>query len=58
MIEIYQHVGEETRRAAPRSRVRVARIVYVTDSIEEAKRDLRDIDLGTRTNRRVRQERS
>ena len=46
MIEIYQRVGEEARRDAPRSHVRVSRMVYVTDSVEEAKRDLRDIDLG------------
>lgn len=46
MIEIYQRAGAEARRDAPRSRVRVARMVYVTDSVKEAKRDLRDIDLG------------
>ncbi|MGZ9243852.1 MAG: hypothetical protein ACXW6K_25560, partial [Candidatus Binatia bacterium] len=31
MIEIYQRAGDKARRDAPRSRVRVARMVYVTD---------------------------
>ena len=46
MIEIYQRAGADARREAPRSRVRIARMVYVTDSVKEAKRDLRDIDPG------------
>ena len=46
MIEIYQRAGAEARRAAPRSRVRVARMVYVTDSVAQAKRDLGAVDLG------------
>lgn len=46
MIEIYQRAGAEVGRAAPRSRVRVARMIYVTDSVQQAKRELGDIDLG------------
>jgi alkanesulfonate monooxygenase SsuD/methylene tetrahydromethanopterin reductase-like flavin-dependent oxidoreductase (luciferase family) len=46
MIEIYQRAGAEAHRLAPRSRVRVARMIYVTDSVAQAKRDLTGIDLG------------
>jgi alkanesulfonate monooxygenase SsuD/methylene tetrahydromethanopterin reductase-like flavin-dependent oxidoreductase (luciferase family) len=46
MIEIYQRAGAEAHRPAPLSRVRVARMVYVTNSVEQAKHDLRDVDLG------------
>jgi alkanesulfonate monooxygenase SsuD/methylene tetrahydromethanopterin reductase-like flavin-dependent oxidoreductase (luciferase family) len=46
MIEIYQRAGSEARRAAPRSRVRVSRMVYVTDSVAQAKRELGAVDLG------------
>jgi alkanesulfonate monooxygenase SsuD/methylene tetrahydromethanopterin reductase-like flavin-dependent oxidoreductase (luciferase family) len=46
MIEIYQRIGAEAGRVAPRGRVRVARMVYVTDSVEQAKRDLRGVELG------------
>jgi alkanesulfonate monooxygenase SsuD/methylene tetrahydromethanopterin reductase-like flavin-dependent oxidoreductase (luciferase family) len=46
MIEIYQRAGAEAQRPAPRSRVRIARTVYVTDSVAQAKRDLGAIDLG------------
>ena len=46
MIEIYQRAGAEAHRPTPLSRVRVARMVYVTDSVQQAKRDLRDVDLG------------
>lgn len=46
MIEIYQRAGEEAKRPTPRSRVRVARMIYVTDSLAQAKRDLSGIDLG------------
>ncbi len=46
MIDIYQRAGAEAGSAAPRGRVRVARMIYVTDSVEQAKRDLGAIDLG------------
>ena len=46
MIEIYQRAGAEAHRPAPLSRVRVARMVYVTDSVQQAKHDLREVDLG------------
>ena len=46
MIEIYQRAGKEVDHAVPRSRVRVARMIYVTDSVDQAKRDLRNSDLG------------
>ncbi len=46
MIEIYQRAGTEARRPAPRSRVRISRMVYVTESVAQAKRDLGAIDLG------------
>ena len=46
MIEIYQRAGAKAHRHAPLSRVRVARMVYVTDSVHQAKRDLYDVDLG------------
>ena len=45
MIGIYMS-SEHKRGAAPaRSRVRVGRVVYVCDSVAEAKRDLRDAEL-------------
>jgi alkanesulfonate monooxygenase SsuD/methylene tetrahydromethanopterin reductase-like flavin-dependent oxidoreductase (luciferase family) len=46
MVESYQRAGDEARRAAPRSRVRVARMIYVTDSVSQAKHDLSAVDLG------------
>lgn len=46
MIDIYQRAGAEAHRSAPRSRVRIARMVYLTDSVQQAKTDLRDVDLG------------
>jgi alkanesulfonate monooxygenase SsuD/methylene tetrahydromethanopterin reductase-like flavin-dependent oxidoreductase (luciferase family) len=41
MIDIYLRSGEK----AARSRVRVARVVYVTDSVKQAKRELHGADL-------------
>ena len=41
MIEIYQRAGDEARRAPPRGQVRVARMIYLTDSVAQAKRHLR-----------------
>lgn len=46
MIEIFQRVGAETGRPSARSRIRIARMVYVTDSVAQAKHDLGGIDLG------------
>ena len=46
MIEIYQRAGAEAGRSTPRSRVRVSRMVYVTDSVAQAKRELGAVDLG------------
>jgi alkanesulfonate monooxygenase SsuD/methylene tetrahydromethanopterin reductase-like flavin-dependent oxidoreductase (luciferase family) len=45
MIEIY--MASEHKRGAPpsRSRARVGRVVYVCDSVAQAKRDLRDAEL-------------
>ena len=39
--------------SACRSKVRVARFVYVTDSKEQARRELRDLDLGSSVNGRL-----
>ncbi len=46
MIEIYQRAGADAGRWTPRSRVRVSRMVYVTDSVAQAKRELGAVDLG------------
>ena len=45
MIDVYLR-SEHKRGAAPaRSRLRIGRVVYVADSVEQAKRDLADADL-------------
>jgi alkanesulfonate monooxygenase SsuD/methylene tetrahydromethanopterin reductase-like flavin-dependent oxidoreductase (luciferase family) len=46
MIAIYQRAGDDAQRPAPRSRVRIARVVYVADSVRQAKRELRGAHLG------------
>ncbi|MFK5687993.1 hypothetical protein ACI3GN_15765, partial [Lactiplantibacillus plantarum] len=51
MLAIYMN-SEHKRGAAPaRSRARVGRVVYVCDSVAEAKRDLRDAELRHAYNR-------
>jgi alkanesulfonate monooxygenase SsuD/methylene tetrahydromethanopterin reductase-like flavin-dependent oxidoreductase (luciferase family) len=46
MIDTYLRAPSQTVMPN-RSRVRVARFVYVTDSVEQARRDLRENDLGS-----------
>jgi alkanesulfonate monooxygenase SsuD/methylene tetrahydromethanopterin reductase-like flavin-dependent oxidoreductase (luciferase family) len=45
MIEIYLNSEHKLGAAPARSRVRVGRVVYVTDSVAQAKRELADADL-------------
>src|SRR5882757_7948851 len=45
MIDTYMHSPHERGPKPARSRVRVGRVVYVADSVAQAKRDLRDADL-------------
>jgi alkanesulfonate monooxygenase SsuD/methylene tetrahydromethanopterin reductase-like flavin-dependent oxidoreductase (luciferase family) len=45
MIDIYMRSEHKQGAAPARSRVRVGRVVYVCDSVAEAKRDLRDAEL-------------
>ncbi|MGH6768958.1 MAG: LLM class flavin-dependent oxidoreductase [Xanthobacteraceae bacterium] len=45
MIDIYMSSEHRQGPAPARSRVRVGRVVYVTDSVAQAKKDLRDAEL-------------
>jgi alkanesulfonate monooxygenase SsuD/methylene tetrahydromethanopterin reductase-like flavin-dependent oxidoreductase (luciferase family) len=45
MIDTYMHSPHQRGPKPARSRVRVGRVVYVADSVAQAKRDLRDADL-------------
>jgi len=45
MIDAYMHSPHQRGPKPARSRVRVGRVVYVADSVAQAKRDLRDADL-------------
>jgi alkanesulfonate monooxygenase SsuD/methylene tetrahydromethanopterin reductase-like flavin-dependent oxidoreductase (luciferase family) len=46
MIDTYLQSPHQRGAAPARSRVRVSRVVYVTDSVAQAKRELRDGDLA------------
>jgi alkanesulfonate monooxygenase SsuD/methylene tetrahydromethanopterin reductase-like flavin-dependent oxidoreductase (luciferase family) len=47
MINIYLRARETSGQLAQRSRIRIARVVYVADSVAQAKRDLAGADLGS-----------
>jgi alkanesulfonate monooxygenase SsuD/methylene tetrahydromethanopterin reductase-like flavin-dependent oxidoreductase (luciferase family) len=46
MVDIYLRAREASGQPAERSKVRIARVIYVADSVEQAKRDLHGCDLG------------
>jgi alkanesulfonate monooxygenase SsuD/methylene tetrahydromethanopterin reductase-like flavin-dependent oxidoreductase (luciferase family) len=47
MVDTYLRAGESAPLPARRGRVRIARVVYVADSVEQAMKDLKGADLGS-----------